>query len=288
MEKDLKYYTERFEYHSFYLQQSINSIGFSFHGKKVDLVQDVYLSLLNRIGVNIASIHHLSNFFIEENISSSIALLLRACISDIIFGYYLMDYINDEKTFEGEIKVKNVEFLKYIQKVGSKEQKVLSKKTGNVQLNFNELIINNYEGYFKKINNNGQVVFKSNSEIRKECGSKAIFINNDQNFSLTEEKIFENLRNKRPEMEDHFDSIYIFWRYCSQYQHYTHLGVALQKQGKEFFLYYFMSLLLETYNFLSVMQIFVFNFSVVNFDQVKNDLVQVYKEFKPDLIKSPA
>lgn len=288
MEKDLKYYTEKFEYHSFYLQKLINSIGFSFHGKKVDLVQEVYLSLLNRIGINIASIHHLSNFFLEENISSSMALLLRACISDMILGYYLIEFKNDLKSFEGEIRIKDVEFLKYMLEVGPKEQKILSHKTDITPINFIEYITNNFEDYIKVVNDNGQIVFKNNSDIRKECRENTILKKDDQNFQLTEKNIFEKLKNKNIEMEDHFDNIYIQWKYYSQFQHFTFSGVILMKDRKENFLYYFMGALIETYNFLAVMQKIVFNFTLENFDQVKNDLVQVYKEFKPDQIKSPA
>jgi len=285
MKKGLKYYTEKFEYYSLHLLESINSIGYSFNGRKVDLVQDVYLSLLNRIGVNIASINHLSKVFHEENVSNSIALLFRACISDIIFGYYLIDYINDKESFDGEIRVKNVEFLKYIQKVGPKEQEILSKKTDKIQIDFNELIVNNFKDYVKEIDDNGKITFKNNSEIRKESKSKVVYLNNNLNFKLTEEYIFENLKNKDSKTADHFDSIYIFWKYYSQFQHFSHLGKVILYYKKENFLYDFMTSLLEAYHFISVIQRFVFDFSIEGYDQLKDELKQVYEEFKPDQLE---
>jgi len=287
MKKDLRYYTEKFEYHSLYLQQAINSIGLSYHGKNVDLVQEVYLSLLNRIGINIASIYHLSEFFLEENVSSSIALLFRACISDIILGYYLIEFKNDLQSFEGEIRIKDVEFLKYMLEVGPKEQKILSHKTGITSINFVEHIVDNFEDCIKTktVKENGKIDFKSNSDIRKECRGNSILKKDDQNFQLTEKNIFDKLKNRNIEMEDHFDNIYIHWKYYSQFQHFSHLGKGLLDDKKENFLYYLMGSLIEVYNFLSVMQIIVFNFPVDDFDQAKNDLIQVYREFKPDQLE---
>ncbi|HPR31012.1 MAG TPA: hypothetical protein PLK12_02910 [Prolixibacteraceae bacterium] len=281
MNMNLIYYTEKFEKYNFSLMQSINSIGMHFNNKKVGLIKEVYLSILNRIGINITSIHILSKNFLEQNVSSSIALLFRACISDMILGYYLISFTNNEKSFEGEIKVKNVEFLKYVQRVGPKEQKLLSKGSNNTKININEFIKRNFKDYLEKTDNQEEIFYKSNSDIRKECESNPTLLNNDLNLKLTEENLFKNLGEINTKAEDHFDSIYIIWRYYSQFQHFTHLGRVFMKDSKKNILYYFMGTLIETYNFLSVMQKTVFcNLIIENFDQAKMELIKVYEDYK--------
>jgi hypothetical protein len=285
MNRDLQYYSKEFTFYTEQLQRIINSIGLKLISTHVDLQKEVYLTLLNRIGVNISSINHLSKVFYEENVSSSIALLFRACISDILLGNYLLMFKSDSNTFSGEIKIKEMEFLKYANKVSQIEQELLSDSIEECEMRKKEILNILKEDYSDLIEdsiNNVDFKIKSVKKIRIESNSNPELFGEAFNKHPTEDYMFDRLLGHKSEFKNYYSSVYALWRYFAQFQHYSFTGRHFIADNKENFLYYFIQSLKDCYYFVFVLQDEIFQVAVHGFEANMLKVLELYKEYKPN------
>lgn len=285
MNKDLQFYSKEFTFYVEKLQIVINSIGFAYHGTQVDLQKEVYLTLLNRIGINISLINHLSRVFYEENISSSIALLFRACISDMLLGYYLLIFKSDKNTFSGEIKIKETEFLKYVRKVSPMEQELLSETEEEFEVRKQEIFLflkENYSDLIEDANIDADFRVKSVLKIRSESNSNAELFGESFSKPPTEDYMFDQLFRHKSDLTDYYKSIYTVWRYFAQFQHYSFTGRHFIADQKENFLYYFIQSLKDCYYFVFILQHEVFQITFNGFEANMLMVLELYQEYKPN------
>ena len=283
--KGFNHYSRQFSFYTYQLQILINSNGFELSNKGVTLQQEVFLTLLNRIGVNISAIHHLSKVLPEENISSSIALLFRSCISDIVLGHYLLIFKDDLNTFFAEIKVKDAEFFKYAQKVSSIEQQLLSNSDAEFEKRKEE-IYNILKEEFSEIIDcetvNGGFKVKNVETIRSESNSSIELFGDFMNKHPNEEYMFHRLFSHNQKLTDYYKSIYTLWRYFSQFQHYSFAARYFIRDSKENFLYYFIQSLKDCYYFVFVLQDEVFQIAFDGFEANMLKVLELYKEYRPN------
>lgn len=284
MNKDLYYYSQQFSLYSSQLSMEINSIELMYQDKARDLITEVYLSLLKRIGINIKSINQLSKIFLKENVSSSIALLFRSCISDIFLGHYLLLFKADFNSFNGVIKIKDAEFLKYAIKVGPIEQSLLSKSNEDLVKREGEFL-NIIKDKFHDLIENADSVstktlkLKSAKSIRQESESNPEFLSDLFNKALTEDEMFNRLLVLDSMREQHYKSVYILCRFYAQFQHYTFASRDFIRCEKEDFLYYFLQSLMHCYSFTSVLQKEVLQISLKDFKMHYQEIYNLVKEY---------
>lgn len=263
---------------SIYLVQVINDIGKNLKNKETFVTVEVYIILYNRLMSNLYSISILLKEYEDQPISNSISLLFRSCISDILIGFYLLTFQNEPQTMLNEIKVLDAGFLKYIKKVLPIEQKFLSKDEKEA-----EAKISHIEEFIKKvfddlIEKNKEYKILNASQIRDKFKSnKSIFTNDHYNSILTEEKMFEYLRNK---VDPPFTSLFVYWRFFSQFQHFTHAGKQLNYLSKSDFIYFFTHTLILCYEFVLIVNKKILNISVTELEQNKKELINAFKSFK--------
>jgi hypothetical protein len=196
MIKDFPYFTNKFDYYSTQLHETINSVGLHFQGQEVNLHFEVYISILNRIDINIYSISKLSKDFLHKQISSSIAILFRSCFSDLVLGYYLLTFINDSQTFKNETLILSQSFLKnYVKDTLPIEQKLLAKDKNDHDkrlVELNEILRNEFAKIFEEVDS---LKIKSAKMIRDENGSnRNLFKEKDvYNWELSEAVMFRHL-----------------------------------------------------------------------------------------------
>lgn len=286
MDKDFNYYSKKFSYYSYQLQIAIDSIGSDIQPNEDDLVSEVYLSLINRIGINITSIHHLSNVFSEENISSSIALLYRSCLSDIFFGYYLLIFKSDVDSFKGEIKLKDAEFLKYARKVSPIEQYLLSDTPEDLDKRRKEffcILKDRFHDLIENIDSNSDSIesikIKSVKSIRLEFQSNPDFFDDSFNEAPSENFIFDYLLKLDKQREDYYKRIYSHWRFYSQFQHFTFAGKDFIHDDKKNFLYYFILSLMDCYYFTYILQRDIFHATKEDFNEKIEEVLNLVEEF---------
>lgn len=284
MNKDLQHYSKEFTFYLEELQIEINSIGYTYLGTQVDLQKEVFLTILNRIGVNISSIKHLSKVFDEENVSSSIALLFRSCISDIILAHYLLMYKSDINSFSGEVKIKETEFLRYIIKVSPMEQEMLSESEEDLKIRneqLKQIIIGQYSNLIEEIKPNGNFKIKKNETIRLESNSKRELFGEWFSKNLSEDNMFERLLNHKSEYKNYYKSIYILWRYFAQFQHYSFSGRHFIAEQKADFLYYFFQSMRDCYYLVHILMKDIFHLTFEGFDDNIKKVFILLDEYKP-------
>jgi hypothetical protein len=219
-----------------------------------------------------------------ENVSSSIALLFRSCISDVFLGHYLLLFKSDFNSFNGEIKIKDAEFLKYAKKVGYIEQYLLSNSPEDLDKREGEFlnIINNL---FNDLIEDADTVsiktlkLKSAKSIRQESQSKPEFLGDLFNKIPTEDDMFNQLLILDSKKEQHYKNVYILWRFYAQFQHYTFAGRNFTGSKKEDFLYYFIQSLMHCYYFTFMLQGEVFKIQIKDLEIHLKEIVNLIKEY---------
>lgn len=287
MNKDFYYYSKQFSHYSHQLSLVINSLGLMYQGKEHGLVSEVYLSLLNRIGINIVSINHLSKIFYEENISSSIALLFRSCISDIFFGHYLLLFKSDINSFAGENQIRNAEFLKYARKVSQIEQYLLLDNQVDLEKRdreFSNILKKLYpdllENKVSSLDSIGGLKIKNAKVIRSEFKSNPEFFGESFSRSPTEDDMFNRLLILDSQREKYYKKVYSLWRYYAQFQHYAFVSRDFISDDKDNYLYYFIQSLVDCYFFTSILQKDVFQISIKDFKIHYEGIFILLKEYK--------
>ncbi len=291
MKTDFFYFTHLFNYFVFQLQRTINSIGLNYKDRQVNIQIEVFISILNRIGINISSINHLSKTLHEEQISSSIALLFRACLSDIILGHYLLSFKSDIITFENEIRVLNQSFLKkYVNDIYKVEQELLSTNEEDFKnrvAEFNNIL---KEEFLDILVDDNLLKTKSAKKIRDEFRSNKKYFNDMDvyNSELSESTMFKHLFAKKNDLENYYKQVKVLWKYFSQFQHYTFPGRHFINDKKENFLLYFFQSLIDCYNFTNILKELVFQIDIPEFELNKQHLSDVYKEYSKFLSSKKA
>jgi len=143
---------------------------------------------------NLYSISVLFEKYEQQPISSSISLLFRSCISDMVIGFYLLTFNKNKTALETEIHVLDASFLKYIKKVYPIEQELLLKDKDEVhkkKIEFEEIL----KLQFKELlDDENDFKVLTPKKIRDKFGTnKKSFRGDLYKSNLTEGKMFEHL-----------------------------------------------------------------------------------------------
>lgn len=216
------------------LSRITNEIGESFNGKfgsELKLKGFVFLDLLLRINSNLEGIYLLLKPYNDQpELKYPIALVLRACLSDVLTGYYLLSFQKDEKSFENEIKVLGLDYLNYAKSMVKTEplfSKLNSKELLESKIKENESILfDRYKEYIKSTED-GKIQFYSVAELRKTSKDELFIIRGERSRKPTDKNKFERLSHIRLLQ----DALYIYplMRYYAQYQHYTFEGREINR-----------------------------------------------------------
>jgi hypothetical protein len=208
------------------LSKITNEIIQSFSGKKgseLKLKRIVFLDLMYRIVSNLEGLYLLLKPYNESReLKFPIALVIRACLSDVLTGYYLMSFLKDEKSFNNELKVLGLDYISYLMDMSSVEPSFVRhesiEKMNEIIANQMKFIHNKYKEYIKT-KDEGSIKLYSPAEIRQTSKPELFIFKNEINLKPTDKNKFERLF-KIP-MVDKISYIYPLMRYYAQYQHYS-------------------------------------------------------------------
>lgn len=263
---------------SLYLAEAINQIGHRFNGRKISRINESFIILLNRLMCNLYSISVLFENYKFQPTASSISLLFRSCISDMMIGFYLLTFNKSKIALETEIRVLDASFLKYIKKVYPIEQELLLKDKDEANKK-----ITKFEEFLKQqfkelIDDENDFTVLTSKKIRDKFGTnKKCFQGELYKSNLTEEKMFEHLIaiGKVP-----LKSMYVYYRLYSQFQHFTHTGKELLHLSKSDYLYYFIHTLILCYDFVIAVNSEILNIEVKELKQNREELIDTFKNYK--------
>jgi hypothetical protein len=276
--ENLNWYTNLTKEKSLYLAEAINQIGHGFNGRKISRINESFIILLNRLMCNLYSISVLLEKYEHKPISSSISLLFRSCISDMVIGFYLLTFNKNKTTLETEIRVLDASFLKYLKKVYPIEQELLSKDKDEANKK-----INKFEKFLKQqfkelLDDENDFKVLSSKKIRDKFGTnKKSFQGELYKSNLPEEKMFEHLITIG---DVPFKSMYDYYRLYSQFQHFTHAGKELLHLSKSDYLYYFIHTLIFCYDFVFAVNSEILNIEVIEIKQNREELIDAFKNYK--------
>lgn len=206
-----------------------NEIGLSFHGKygrEIKLKGFVYLDLMQRINANLEALLLLLKKFKESpELKSPIAILLRACLSDVLTGYYLYTFMKDKVTFENEVKVLGLDYASYMISMIENELKFTS---GNLSVSERQSLMNKrkkqiadkYPDLIKSYDEqSGKVVKYKRAEIRDSSNPKFFFSDKQKNNPITDISKYDRLLKFQPLRDLAY--VYVLMRFYAQFQHYA-------------------------------------------------------------------
>lgn len=265
-----------------YLAQVIDKIGHKFKNKEMFTSNEVYLILYNRLMSNMYSISLLFKEYQDQPLSNSISLLYRSCISDVLIGFYLLTFQKDPQTMLNEIKVLDAGFLKYIKAVLPMEQEALSKNEKEFQERIVELENEVKKIFEDLIHDQDEYKILNPKSIREKYQSNRLLFSEMQfKSNLSEENMFKHLISK---MKPVFVSLYVYWRFFSQFQHFTHAGKQMNYISKSDFMNYFLHTLIICYEFVIIVNKEILNIEVSELSSHKEQLLLEYRNNKnPDL-----
>lgn len=243
----------------------INNIGHIYNGQKegeIGIGQLVILDLFQRINANLKlSADIFGNIDYSYNQKIPLALLIRACLSDSLTGIYLLSHNADE--YMEELDVLNLDFVKYIKSMLPLEIEFFNyirKENNSSQPQFDRRY-EIFEKYLKSQKGEPWQV-KTRDEFRKS-GDKT---------PLTFDKMRDYIKKKGEDdnipIVLELSYMYNYYRYFSQYEHYTFTGRHFVKQPFDD------DLLQIKYALLLIMTSILFMTSILN---------QVTKEVKQPL-----
>ena len=219
------------------LSLETNKIGTSFQGKKgseIKLSGFVFLDLMSRINANLeALLLLLKKLAVSDELKSPIALLLRACLSDVLTGYYLYTYMKDEQTFENEVKVLGLDFTGYLIAMAENESFLSAKHLsesdrGRLILDLKNQLAQKYSDTIKSVDQStGKVEKFTRAEIRNTSDPKYLLNGESIKDQITDEKKYKRLRNF--EDLENVSYVYILMRYYAQFQHYSFYNREVSK-----------------------------------------------------------
>jgi len=202
----------------------MEAVGQSYNGaKKVPKEQYVFLDLLKRIKANLRGCRDMlfelslldpnrDNF--EKKIPLSI--LMRSCIADCLTGLYLASF--DREGFAEELDVLNLDFVKYLGSMIPLEIELyntLFEDREDAQRHLDE----RHEGFSKWLQSDIGEAWKTKKPVDfrsdKTRTNKIDFLG-----------IHQRLKEAAPELRT-FSYMYNFYRYYSQYEHFTSAGREL-------------------------------------------------------------
>jgi hypothetical protein len=196
----------------------------------------------------------------------------------MIIGFYLLTFKKDKILLENEIRVLDASFLKYVKKVFPIEQEILSKDEIDAENRINEIEETVKSTFKDLIESADNFKVLSPKMIREKFGSDITSFPNDlYNSNLSEEKMFEYLisKSKVP-----FTSLYIYYRFFSQFQHFTHAGKELFYLSKLDFIYYFFYTLILCYDFAIIVTSKILDLEVEEMGSHQEELKAVFKKYK--------
>lgn len=219
------------------LSISTNKIGVSFHGKKgseIRLKGFVYLDLMQRINANLEGLLlMLKNLEKSPELKSSIALLLRACLEDILTGYYLYTYLKDETTFENEVNVLGLDYMNYVFTMIEEEPifnpfKPTKEEIQKDILEKKKDVCTKYQVLIKSFNEETEELEKySRFELRKTSSSELFPTDSDKKVPISAKNSYKRLR--RFEILHNHSYVYVLMRFFAQFQHYAYFNREILK-----------------------------------------------------------
>lgn len=219
------------------LSISTNKIGVSFHGKKgseLKLKGFIYLDLMQRINANLeALLVLLKGLNTSPEFKSSIAIILRTCLSDVLTGYYLYTFMKDETSFENEVKVLGIDYANYIIAMVEDEPKFnphnISKtnKIEYIKQKKNQ-IASDYTDLIKDYDEDtGKLTKYKPADLRANSSSELFFSEADKKSPITDKHKYERLLKFDVLFNQAY--IYILIRFYAQFHHYGYFNREVNK-----------------------------------------------------------
>lgn len=218
------------------LSGTIHNAGKSFEGnteKELGFKNVVLLDLMMRINLSIRGLEELFPVYAHnKDMRHSINLIMRTVLSDILTGLYLAQRYTDNKTFENEVKVMNLDFAKYSIFMYEHEHEMFGKTVDEVKVEM-ESMLQKY-----KESNPDLFLAEENfriikpAEVRETSDPKFFIDEAHRTKGLTEDNKYKSI--KADSVIGRFSTIYIVFRYFSQYQHYSFDGRKTLRINDEF------------------------------------------------------
>lgn len=205
----------------------INEIGHIYNGQKegeIGVGQLVILDLFQRINANLKlSADIFGNIDYSYNQKIPLALLIRTCLSDSLTGIYLLCHNADE--YMEELDVLNLDFVKYLKSMLPLEIEFFNyirKENNSFQPEFD----GRYEIFEKYLKSQKGEVWQVKTPVEfRKSGDKT---------HLTFDKMRDYIKKKGEDdnipIVLQLSYMYNFYRYFSQYEHYTFTGRHIVKQ----------------------------------------------------------
>jgi len=206
------------------ISRTITEYGKSFQGKKGKEIGGirtfVFLDILGRINFYLEGLVQLYKQFIDQqDMRVPINLLFRSCMGDVLNGLYFLHFSNDEKSFENELDVLDVDYAKFSKFIIENEAKITKTVKEEELYDFIQNKLNDY------VKNNPRIFnsetgwnLKSAAELRNDSKPELFIDNSHKNGALTEKVKFDIISSN--EHLKHLSITYLLYRYFSQYQHY--------------------------------------------------------------------
>ncbi len=211
------------------LVEIMNMAATNVHQKKgseLGTVKIVLLDLMKRIHSNLYGMKLLMNeLSVDTYLILPVSLLTRTCLSDALTGFYLLTFSHHKESFENELSVMALEFIRYSEKLANLEPYFSGKDFSdeefrniiNVKL---EEIVTRYPKLVVSVDNL-KLIKRKPKEIR-ESSNTELFVGDDWiSKSLTDNEKFEHLFRNSFNGVKNLSYMYLLFRFYSQFHHYT-------------------------------------------------------------------
>lgn len=200
------------------------------------LLKHAILDLCKQIYANLYALNTLLSDFHDERNNLKrvpIALITRGALADCLTGVYLITFRNNPESLKNEINVMGREYAKFLRFFEEEKINYLEKSE---KLDVKEEM-KKWVTLFKK---NQPYLFDNPSDSEWQLKSpktlrhtSEIKLPKELDGPLTEDKKSERIRQN--DLKGDFDSLYIGFRYFSQYQHYSFSNRKMIEELREEF-----------------------------------------------------
>ncbi len=211
------------------LVEILNLVATEVHHKKgseLGTVKIVLLDLMKRIQSNLNGMKLLMNELSNDRlIILPVSLLTRTCLSDALTGFYLLTFSHHKESFENELNVMGLDFIRYSEKLANLEpyfsgQDLSDDEFRNIINAKLESIASSYPKLVVRVEN-VKLIKKKPKEIRESSRKQLFFDEISMSAQLTDNEKFDHLFNNSFVGVKILSYMYLLFRFYSQFHHYT-------------------------------------------------------------------
>lgn len=211
------------------LECALNDIAMHVGGKKhseFGTIKIVILDLMKRIHANLHVVKSiLPEIANTRSLSVPLSVLIRTCLTDSLTGFYLLTFSKDEKSFENELNMMALDYVKYLEKLTHLEpqfynpdispeelEEIIIKKLDEIVENYPEIVLRR-----EKL----KLIKKTSAEIRSTSNEKIFPSKQKMSEPLSDLSKFERLFDYPDEGVQSISYLYPLFRFYSQFHHYS-------------------------------------------------------------------